>query len=221
MCGLLLVGSGVVCAAEEEVPDIEFLEYLGMWEESDEDWRPKLRKEVIPHRRVRNRRRKMMKVKSTVAKAAIAVTALLLFGAALAQSDGVSWDSLSDGQREVLSQLEGSWDTLPAERQQRLVKGAERWAGMSRKDRRAARDRFRSWRELDAERREQIRERAQLFRNLSPEEQDRIRKNYRNYREMNRDRRQQLRERYKRMTPDQRQHLRDRLQRRPRPAGRD
>ncbi len=38
MCGLLLVGSGVVCAAEEEVPDIEFLEYLGMWEESDEDW---------------------------------------------------------------------------------------------------------------------------------------------------------------------------------------
>ncbi|MGB5489541.1 MAG: hypothetical protein WBM76_01815 [Woeseiaceae bacterium] len=38
MCGLLLVGNGVVCAAEEEVPDIEFLEYLGMWEESDEDW---------------------------------------------------------------------------------------------------------------------------------------------------------------------------------------
>jgi hypothetical protein len=38
MCGLLLVGSGVVCATEEEVPDIEFLEYLGMWEESDEDW---------------------------------------------------------------------------------------------------------------------------------------------------------------------------------------
>ena len=24
--------------AEEEAPDIEFLEYLGMWEESDEDW---------------------------------------------------------------------------------------------------------------------------------------------------------------------------------------
>lgn len=24
--------------AEEEAPDLEFLEYLGMWEESDEDW---------------------------------------------------------------------------------------------------------------------------------------------------------------------------------------
>ena len=33
--GLLLCGG--VAAAEEE-PDLEFLEYLGMWEESDEDW---------------------------------------------------------------------------------------------------------------------------------------------------------------------------------------
>ena len=38
VCGLLLCGSGAVCAEEEDVPDIEFLEYLGMWEESDEDW---------------------------------------------------------------------------------------------------------------------------------------------------------------------------------------
>jgi len=35
--GLVLCG-GVVCAAEEELPDIELLEYLGMWEESDEVW---------------------------------------------------------------------------------------------------------------------------------------------------------------------------------------
>ena len=36
--GLVLCGSGPLGAAEEETPDIEFLEYLGMWEESDEDW---------------------------------------------------------------------------------------------------------------------------------------------------------------------------------------
>lgn len=36
--GLVLCGSGAVSAAEEDTPDIEFLEYLGMWEESDEDW---------------------------------------------------------------------------------------------------------------------------------------------------------------------------------------
>lgn len=27
-----------VPAAEEELPDLAFLEYLGSWEESDEDW---------------------------------------------------------------------------------------------------------------------------------------------------------------------------------------
>jgi len=37
VCGLLVLG-GVAAAEEEDVPDLEFLEYLGMWEESDEDW---------------------------------------------------------------------------------------------------------------------------------------------------------------------------------------
>lgn len=36
VCGLLLCGG--VYAAEEDMPDLEFLEYLGMWDESDEDW---------------------------------------------------------------------------------------------------------------------------------------------------------------------------------------
>jgi hypothetical protein len=36
--GALLLGCSVVLAADEEVPDPEFLEYLGLWEESDEDW---------------------------------------------------------------------------------------------------------------------------------------------------------------------------------------
>ncbi len=25
-------------AADEELPDMEFIEYLGLWEDSDEDW---------------------------------------------------------------------------------------------------------------------------------------------------------------------------------------
>jgi len=36
ICGLFL---GAAALAEEEpAPDAEFLEYLGMWEETDEDW---------------------------------------------------------------------------------------------------------------------------------------------------------------------------------------
>ncbi len=34
ICGLL--GGGAAVA--EEAPELEFLEYLGSWEESDEDW---------------------------------------------------------------------------------------------------------------------------------------------------------------------------------------
>ena len=36
--GALLLGCSVVLAADEELPDPDFLEYLGMWEESDEEW---------------------------------------------------------------------------------------------------------------------------------------------------------------------------------------
>ncbi len=37
LCGLFAC-SGTVAADDEVMPDIEFLEYLGSWEESDEDW---------------------------------------------------------------------------------------------------------------------------------------------------------------------------------------
>ena len=36
--GLLLGFCGAVLAADNELPDGEFLEYLGSWEESDEEW---------------------------------------------------------------------------------------------------------------------------------------------------------------------------------------
>lgn len=35
---VLLVGAGVALADDEDVPDMEFLEYLGMWEETDDEW---------------------------------------------------------------------------------------------------------------------------------------------------------------------------------------
>ena len=34
MCGV----AGTVLAADADEPDMEFLEYLGLWEESDEEW---------------------------------------------------------------------------------------------------------------------------------------------------------------------------------------
>jgi hypothetical protein len=34
----MLMVCSLVVAADEELPEIEFIEYLGLWEESDEDW---------------------------------------------------------------------------------------------------------------------------------------------------------------------------------------
>ena len=34
----LLLFGGLVHAADDELPDEDFLEYLGLWEESDEEW---------------------------------------------------------------------------------------------------------------------------------------------------------------------------------------
>jgi len=33
-----MLGCSLVLAADDEVPDAEFLEYLGLWELSDEEW---------------------------------------------------------------------------------------------------------------------------------------------------------------------------------------
>jgi hypothetical protein len=38
LIGLLVGCSGMVIAQDAKAPDLEFLEYLGSWEESDEDW---------------------------------------------------------------------------------------------------------------------------------------------------------------------------------------
>ena len=38
MLVLAFGAAGTVLAAEAEEPDMEFVEYLGLWEESDEEW---------------------------------------------------------------------------------------------------------------------------------------------------------------------------------------
>jgi len=38
LCGLAAGGEIALADDEDELPDLEFLEYLGSWEESDEDW---------------------------------------------------------------------------------------------------------------------------------------------------------------------------------------
>ncbi len=38
LTGLMLIACSFVVVADEEIPEIDFIEYLGLWEESDKDW---------------------------------------------------------------------------------------------------------------------------------------------------------------------------------------
>ena len=38
LIGSMLLICSFMVAADEELPDMEFIEYLGLWEDSDEDW---------------------------------------------------------------------------------------------------------------------------------------------------------------------------------------
>ena len=38
LLGSVLMVCSLLVAADEELPEIEFIEYLGLWEDSDEDW---------------------------------------------------------------------------------------------------------------------------------------------------------------------------------------
>ncbi len=38
LVGALCLGTAALADEEEPAPDAEFLEYLGIWEETDEDW---------------------------------------------------------------------------------------------------------------------------------------------------------------------------------------
>jgi hypothetical protein len=38
LAAILLCACSIAVVADEELPEIEFLEYLGLWEESDEEW---------------------------------------------------------------------------------------------------------------------------------------------------------------------------------------
>ncbi len=62
-----------------------------------------------------------------------------------ATGGALPWSALSQDQQRVLSRLSGQWDQLPAQRQQALANGSQRWLGMSQDQRTQARQRFNQW----------------------------------------------------------------------------
>ena len=138
---------------------------------------------------------------------------LLLFVApsfAQEPTASTSWSSLSPQQQLLLSNYQGRWDSLPAERQQALARGSARWAEMSPAQRSRAQERFSRWRSLPAEERKVLRERWNQFQQLAPDEQVVVRQNFRKFRSLPPEQRRALRERWQQATPVERRNMLER-----------
>ena len=65
----------------------------------------------------------------------IAILLLAAAGGPARAQDAIPWDALSENERKVLKPFEESWQDLPAQRQQRLRRGVERYSKMSPEER--------------------------------------------------------------------------------------
>jgi acyl-CoA reductase-like NAD-dependent aldehyde dehydrogenase len=98
---------------------------------------------------------------------------------------------------------------LPAEKQQALTRGSDRWIHMTPEERSGAQERFKTWRALPPEQRQQLRERWRQFKALPPEQQQQIRRQFNTFRQMPPAQQQALRNAWRNMSPEQRNQWRN------------
>ena len=134
--------------------------------------------------------------------------------AGLAWADPVTWQQLSDSERQLLQRFESRWDEFTPEQQARLRQGADRWSSMTPEQRQRARQEFGKWKQLTPEQREKLREAYQRFKALPPEQRQKIREARQRFRQLPPERQQRLRERWRNMSPEQRQRFKQRWRKR-------
>jgi len=128
----------------------------------------------------------------------------LLAHSVLAQSTQ-PFASLQPEIQRTLSPFQQEWDTFDAATQQRMLRGAERWAGMSSSDRAAAAKRMTWWRALPEARQAEIRRSFESFKALPPTEQQRIRQAFKRFKNLPPERRAELMQRFERMNTAERE----------------
>lgn len=111
-----------------------------------------------------------------------------------AAAAGLSWDSLTPQQQQVLKPMQDDWAQLPPERQEKMAARAARWESMTPEQRQKAEARMQRWQELTPEQKQKMRERREKFSKMNPEQRERMRERH---------------ERVKSLPPEQRQALRD------------
>jgi hypothetical protein len=123
----------------------------------------------------------------------------------------LAWKDLQPNQQQLLQPYAQSWDSLPAERQQALSRGARRWLSMDPAQRAEAHERFQAWQKLPEQRRQLIRQRWEHFQQLDPEQKALVRQNFKAFMRLPPEQRRKLRERWLAATPAERARMLERM----------
>lgn len=83
---------------------------------------------------------------------------------------GVSWEQLSNKEKNVLSHLKQHWNTYPGYKQKKM----QRWAKKSSSARHLIKKRFRQWSSLSASRKAKIKLELKRFKKMSPDKRRKL-----------------------------------------------
>lgn len=119
---------------------------------------------------------------------------LLALGVA---SAAPGWNDLTPQQQALitpaLKSQGGNFDKLPGPRRSALVKGADRWLGMSAAQRTTATQQFQRWQQLSTAEKISVLERRERFRKLSPSQRKALLDTQKQFLEMPADQQVELR----------------------------
>jgi hypothetical protein len=115
---------------------------------------------------------------------AMSCVLLLLSSAAYADDDTLPWQSLSDGQRQILQVYAEQWESFPVKRRQQLVSATSRYLEMTPEQKEAALGRYRTWRAMPPEQQTVLWDRYQTYIAAPVYQRQRVGNAYRNYEKM-------------------------------------
>ena len=123
----------------------------------------------------------------------------------------ISWNNISPEVKKVIKQFEGQWESLPKQKQERLVLGAQRWLKMNDSEKVAASQRFKQWQLLDEDKRNSLLAKLDSFKQLPKTTQEQLRSTFEQFKKLSPEKRKKLRDKFNRLSPEKRKLLRKRL----------
>lgn len=121
-----------------------------------------------------------------------------LFTAAYAADKAPTWDQLSKQQQSIFKSkgLESSWNKMPEQKRQSIVRGLAQWKAMGKKQRVKAKKRVEKWKKLSEAERKKLRKEFLSFQKLTPAQKKVLRDNFKRYQALSNEQKQVLKKRF-------------------------